>query len=60
MIKERPYMAHSMTPKAELLTMLAVWLTGVPVRTYVRRTGMANGYRWQTEGADDEFDRLVF
>ena len=35
MIKERPYMAHSMTPKAGLLTMLAAWLTGVPVRVHM-------------------------
>ena len=27
--------------------------------TYVHWTGMAYGYRWRTEGADDEFDRLV-
>lgn len=43
MIKERPYMAHSMTPKAELLTMLAVWLTGVPVRVH-----MFAGLVWPT------------
>lgn len=34
MIKERPYLAHSMTPKAGLLTMVAAKLTGVPVRIH--------------------------
>lgn len=34
MLRERPYMVHSMTPKAGLLTMLAAWLTGVPVRVH--------------------------
>ena len=43
MIKERPYMAHSMTPKAGLLTMLAAWLTGVPVRIH-----MFTGQVWPT------------
>lgn len=32
--KERPYMIHSMTPKAGLLSMIAGWLTGVPVRVH--------------------------
>lgn len=32
--KEKPYMVHSMTPKAGLLTMIAGWLTGVPVRVH--------------------------
>lgn len=32
--KERPYMIHSMTPKAGLLCMIAGWLTGVPVRVH--------------------------
>jgi len=32
--KERPYMIHSMTPKAGLLCMVAGWLTGVPVRIH--------------------------
>ena len=43
MVKERPYMAHSMTPKAGLLTMLAAWLTGVPVRVH-----MFTGLVWPT------------
>lgn len=34
LMKERPYMVHSMTPKAGLLTMLAGFLTGVPVRIH--------------------------
>lgn len=34
MRKETPYMVHSMTPKAGLITMLAAWLTGVPVRIH--------------------------
>lgn len=32
--KEKPYMVHSMTPKAGLLCMVAGWLTGVPVRVH--------------------------
>ncbi len=32
--KEKPYMVHSMTPKAGLITMMAAWLTGVPVRIH--------------------------
>lgn len=32
--KEKPYMVHSMTPKAGLLCMIAAWLTGVPVRVH--------------------------
>lgn len=34
MIKERPYMAHSMTPKAGMICMVAAWLTRVPVRIH--------------------------
>ena len=43
MMKERPYMVHSMTPKAGLLTMLAAWLTGVPVSVH-----MFTGLVWPT------------
>lgn len=32
--KERPYVVHSMTPKAGLLCMMAAWLTHVPVRIH--------------------------
>lgn len=32
--KERPDMVHSITPKAGLLSMLAAWITGVPVRMH--------------------------
>lgn len=34
MCKEKPYMIHSMTPKAGLITMIAGWLTGVPIRVH--------------------------
>lgn len=32
--KERPYMVHSMTPKAGLLCMIAGWWTKVPIRVH--------------------------
>lgn len=32
--EEKPYMVHSMTPKAGLLCMMAAWLTHVPVRIH--------------------------
>lgn len=32
--KERPFMVHSMTPKAGLLCMLAAWITRVPKRVH--------------------------
>lgn len=32
--RERPYMVHSMTPKAGLLCMVAAWVTRVPVRVH--------------------------
>ena len=32
--KEKPDMIHSMTPKAGLISMMAGWLTGVPVRIH--------------------------
>ena len=33
-MRERPYMVHSMTPKAGLLCMVAAWVTRVPVRVH--------------------------
>lgn len=44
MRKEKPYMVHSMTPKAGLLTMIAGWLTSVPVRIHT-----FTGLVWPTE-----------
>ena len=44
MRKEKPYMVHSMTPKAGLLTMISGWLTGVPVRIHT-----FTGLVWPTE-----------
>jgi glycosyltransferase involved in cell wall biosynthesis len=44
MRKEKPYIVHSMTPKAGLLTMIAGWLTGVPVRVHT-----FTGLVWPTE-----------
>ena len=41
---EKPYMVHSMTPKAGLLSMLASWLTGVPLRVHT-----FTGLVWPTE-----------
>ena len=32
--EEKPYMVHSMTPKAGLICMMAGWLTKVPVRVH--------------------------
>ncbi len=33
-VRERPDMVHSMTPKAGLISMLAAWITRVPVRIH--------------------------
>lgn len=41
---ERPFMVHSMTPKAGLLCMLAAWITRVP-----RRVHTFTGLVWPTE-----------
>lgn len=34
MAKEKPYIVHSMTPKAGLISMLAAWITRVPIRMH--------------------------
>ena len=34
MLKEKPDMVHSMTPKAGLVTMVAAWLARVPIRIH--------------------------
>lgn len=44
MHKEKPYMVHSMTPKAGLLSMIAGWVTGVPVLVHT-----FTGLVWPTE-----------
>lgn len=41
--REKPYMVHSMTPKAGLLCMIAAWLTRVP-----RRVHTFTGLIWPT------------
>lgn len=41
--KERPYVVHSMTPKAGLLCMMAAWITRVP-----RRVHTFTGLVWPT------------
>lgn len=41
-IKERPYIVHGNTPKGSLLSMIAAWITKVPVRIY-----MCHGLRYQ-------------
>lgn len=42
--QEKPYLVHSMTPKAGLLCMMAAWLTKVPVRVHT-----FTGLVWPTE-----------
>lgn len=44
MRKEKPYLVHSMTPKAGLLTMISSWLTGIPIRIHT-----FTGLVWPTE-----------
>lgn len=45
-LKERPYVVHGNTPKASMLSMVAAWITRVPVRIY-----MCHGLRYQgTQG----------
>ena len=45
-IKERPYIVHGNTPKGSLLSMIAAWITKVPVRIY-----MCHGLRYQGCGS---------
>lgn len=42
-IKSRPYIVHGNTPKASMLSMIAAWLTRIPVRIY-----MCHGLRYET------------
>lgn len=41
-IKQRPYIVHGNTPKGSFLSMIAAWMTRVPVRIY-----MCHGLRYQ-------------
>lgn len=41
--KEHPYIVHANTPKASLLSMIAAWLTCVPIRIYT-----VTGLRFET------------
>ncbi len=41
-LRKRPYIVHGNTPKGSLLSMLASWMTRVPVRIY-----MCHGLRYQ-------------
>lgn len=41
-IRQRPYIVHGNTPKGSLLSMIAAWITRVPVRIY-----MCHGLRYQ-------------
>ena len=41
-IRQRPYIVHGNTPKGSLLSMIAAWMTRVPVRIY-----MCHGLRYQ-------------
>lgn len=54
--KERPYVVHSITPKAGLICMVAAWLTRVPVRIHMF-TGliwpMATGFKRRVLMATD-------
>lgn len=41
-LKEQPEIVHGNTPKGSMLSMIAAWITGVPVRIY-----MCHGLRYQ-------------
>lgn len=43
LVRERPNIVHGNTPKAALLSMVAAWLTKVPIRIY-----MCHGLRYQS------------
>jgi glycosyltransferase involved in cell wall biosynthesis len=43
-LKEQPHIVHGNTPKASFLSMIAAWITRVPVRIY-----MCHGLRYQGE-----------
>ncbi|MGM9709312.1 MAG: glycosyltransferase family 4 protein [Prevotella sp.] len=34
MVREKPYLVHSMTPKAGMICMIAAWLSRVPIRVH--------------------------
>lgn len=51
-ISKRPYIVHGNTPKASLLSMIAGWITRVPVRIY-----MCHGLRYQ--GAQGKVRKLL-
>ena len=51
-LTERPQVVHGNTPKAGLLSMLAAWITRVPVRIY-----MCHGLRYQ--GSEGKFRSLL-
>lgn len=42
LVKERPFIVHGNTPKAGMLSMIAAWITRVPVRLY-----FCHGLRYQ-------------
>lgn len=42
-LREKPYVVHGNTPKASMLSMVAAWLTNIPVRIY-----MCHGLRYQS------------
>ncbi len=51
-VRERPYVVHGNTPKASMLSMIAAWITRVPVRIY-----MCHGLRYQ--GTQGVFRKLL-
>lgn len=57
--RERFNLIHSITPKAGLLTMLAGWLAGVPVRMHTFTGQVWTNKRGWKRGALKMFDRLI-